>query len=297
MADSERLRDIILGKAFKGVKYDSDTHLLEPEYVIRAYENKEIEKLACGQYGYTPEEYMRFKGQVMLNTTANTTAVSELTMLSIGNGDILQICGENDDTLRLLKLQGHDFLVLSDDTNDAHSGDVMTMLQYAIRIERPLLMQLRRGAQVIPSKEKAYTVGKVCRLEIMHSDTSLFGGYLEDSEIYKGEAVTTARKVYANRFDLKFNGFAGPQLEAEQRGQLYEIDAINLTYRVNPAFNPMQFHGSDALIDELRNGFYIEEEVSDFSTIAMVDEGSIKLKPRDGFYILSCERQATISLC
>lgn len=297
MVDSERLRDYILGRAFKAVRFDSNTRRLAPEYALRAYENEEIEDIACRQYGYSCEEYVRFKQKVLTSRAVNTSAESGLTLPEIGNGDILEITGPSEETLRLMKLQGADFLVLADDTLDSRPGDVMTMLQYSLRVDAPALMQLHRGAAIFPSRDKAYSVGRVCALRTMRSDAALYDGYLK-SESEQTVSQFTCSKSYASGFDLGFNGFAGPMLAAEPGGRLYEIDLGRMTYRVNPAFDPASWRGGRAaLLQELSAGFCIEEASDDFSSIVMVEEGALKLSARDGYYILTCERQATISLC
>lgn len=295
--ESERLRDYILGKAFKAVRFDSNERRLVPEYALMAYENDEIQEVAINQFGYAPEEYIRFKQAVLTSRAVNTSAESEITMREIGNGDILEIEGRDGDALRLMKLSGNDFLVLSDDSLDARPGDVASMLQFALRLDHPALMQMRRGASVIPAKDKAYGIGKVNRLRLLQSDANLFEGYL-NSASEQNISQPTAAKAYANAFDLGFNGFAGPQLDAEQKGQLYELDLMNLTYRVNPLFDIHAYRpGRSALLRELSQGCIIEEEIPNFSSIANVEEGRIKLTPREGYYILSCESQASICLC
>lgn len=293
--ESERLRDYILGRAFKAVRFDSKTRRLAPEYALKAYENDEIEKIAREEYCYTRDEYIRFKTAVLTSRAVNAIRANELTLPEIGNGDILEITGPQSECLRLLKLQGCDFLVLADDTLDARPGDVMSMLQYVIRLDHQALFQLRRGAGVIPARDKAYSISKVCALMVIHSDAALYSDYLQSTSDL-GVTASSATKAYGNVFDLAFNGFAGPQLDLEQRGQLYEIDPINLTYRVNPAYNPGRV-SRQALLQELSNGFLIEEQADDFTRIVHVADGQLALSPREGYNILTCKRQATISLC
>ncbi len=275
--------------------FDTKTHRLAPEYVLKAYENDEIESIACTEYGYSRDQYIRFKTAVLSSRAVNTEQANELKLPEIGNGDILELTGPQGETLRLLKLQGCDFMVLHDDTLDSRPGDVMSMLQFSIRLDHSALFQLRRGATIIPSRDKAYCVSKVSAMTVMHSDAALYGGYLQSTS---GQSVTaeTATKAYANKFDLGFNGFAGPMLDDRQGGQLYEIDLINLTYRVNPSFDPSRAQ-SPAVQQELECGFNIEERADGFTRIVPVEDGIVKLTPREGYYILTCDRQATISLC
>lgn len=296
--DSERLRDYILGRAFKAVRFDTNAHRLAPEYALKAYENEEIEEIACRQYGYSRQEYVNFKSKVLTNLAVSTSDSADLTLPEIGNGDIVEVTGPQDECLRLLKLQRGDFLVLSDDTLDSRPGDVMSMLQYAIRIDAPLLMQIRRGAAPYPARDKAYNVSKVCSLRILHSDASLYSGYLQSAS-ERSVTAETVTKAYAHKFDLGFNGFAGPQLEDRQEGQLYEIDLLTLTYRVNPQFSPSACGlSAEALRQEIACGCCIEEDAdSPITRILPVEDGIISLSPREGYYILSCQRQATVSLC
>ncbi len=295
--ESERLRDYILGRAFKTVRFDSGTRRLVPEYALKSYENEEIEDIACRQYGYSPEEYLRFKQRVLTSRAVNTSETDAFTLPEIGNGDVVEITGPEGECLRLLKLQGCDFLVLADDSLDSRPGDVMTLLQYAVRLDGSALMQLHRGAAIYPAKDKAYRVGKVSGLRSMRSDAALYEGYLRSASEHTVTQSACA-KAYANVFDLGFNGFAGPQLDSESGGRLYEIDIMRMTYRVNPAFDPAVWRGgNDSLLQELSAGCCIQEHAAGFTSIAMIEEGALKLSPRDGYYILTCERQATISLC
>ncbi|MCM1452060.1 MAG: hypothetical protein NC102_07365 [Clostridium sp.] len=292
--ESDRLRDLIVGKAFKEVTLDQMSHRLMPKYRLLGYENQELEEIASSQFGFSQNEFYQFCQNVMNNRDANTSSISELPIPHIGNGDIVEIGGEQGETLRLMKLQANDFFVLDDDTLDARPGDVMTMLQFAIKQEMPALMQLRRGPAILPSKDKAYRIGKVKTIKWLHSDTALYQGYLKsNSGLSSSEPTLT--KAYADNFDLKFGGFAGPMLDADPAGKLYEIDLMNLTYKVNPVFKIES--GIQSLRQELAAGFMIEEEAEAPTSIKMIEDGTLRLSQREGYCLLTCDQQAIISLC